>query len=114
MKEIDGPFACCGMIAHIGDIIKPTFYLALDIFQINKVPQRPEVLAEILDGAFYLPFFMGSTDGAGVRPDAERSEKFKERFVETDDRTNPFGNGGKHIVDDDFAGGPIEIAECLQ
>lgn len=49
-----------------------------------------------------------------MRPDAKIAEKFKECVVETDNRTDPLGNGGEHIVDDVFSLGPTKITESPQ
>src|SRR6202011_2134222 len=45
------------MPALISDLIHPVTCLYVDISKVGERSQRPEVLANISDGAFYFPFF---------------------------------------------------------
>jgi hypothetical protein len=56
LKSVDGAFASFAVLALVGDFAEPLPGLAVDIVQIDELPEGPEVLPRIPDGALHFSF----------------------------------------------------------
>ena len=103
LKAIHRPLAGFAMLALIGDFGQPLPRLAIHIVQIGELAQRPEVLAEIADGAFDFAFFPAAGRIAGARVEAVFASEAEEAREKTDQATIMFGDSGGQVVVDDLA-----------
>ncbi len=68
-----------------------------------------------MDGAFFhFPFFMGTSDIAGMGDNGKRSQEGQEGLIETDEGAVPLYNGRGHIIGNQFPGGSPEKAEGMK
>ena len=94
------------MNSDIGDFIAPFYGLILDIGQILECSKGPEVMPDIVDGAFFhLAFFLGLPGMAGFGNDLKGPQEVQKTIIKADQRAISLCDGGKHVVMDKFPGG---------
>ena len=102
LKSIDGALARFAVLPLIGDFREPLPCLAIHIVQIGELPQGPETLARIPDGALHFSFFPTRRHIAGLRIKAILAGESEKAREETDQAAVVFGDGSGQIVIGDF------------
>jgi len=90
--------------ALVGNFVQPLPHLAIDIGEVGKLAERPEVLAEIADApAFDLAFFPARRRVAGSGKKATLAGEAQEARIKADQSSNMLGDDGQKIVVPTFA-----------
>ena len=81
--------------AAVGYFVEPGSGLTIDIGQIGKLAQGPEVLTDIADATFFdFTFLPGSRDTAGARVEVVLAGKGEKARIHPDDLAIVLGHGG--------------------
>jgi hypothetical protein len=103
------------MDSHIGYLIAPLVGLGLQVREILERTQGPEVVADIVDHALlHLALFVGAMGVAGPGDNGQGAEEVQEGFVKTDKGSDSLGDGGQHIIGDQFFGCALEETEGME
>ena len=87
LETVIGRLAGLAVLASVGDLLEPGARLRVDIAEVGKRTQRPEVLAHIPDGAACGPQFFISGGSRVCGPDANAvSKQLFERLVADEER----------------------------
>ena len=99
-------------VGHLG---APPIGLRLEGIEVGEDAQRPEVVANIMNGAFFdFAFFLGLPDIAGHRGDVERTQELQELLIEAHHRAVMFNDRGEHVVVDQLVGCALEKFKGMQ
>jgi hypothetical protein len=102
-EPIDRAFARLAVHTLIGDFAQPLPHLPVHVVQIGELAQRPEVLAQVTDGAFDFSFLPSAGRIAGVRIEVVVfAGEAREARMEADDPAIMFSYGGGEIVVSDL------------
>jgi len=104
LEPIDGAFSRFAVHPLMGDFGKPLPGLAVHVVPIRELPQGPEGLTCIPDGALDLPFFPAGRRVAGFRKKAILAGEGQQARQKADQTAIVFGDGGGQIVVGDFSG----------
>ncbi len=99
------------MLAPVRRFVKPLPGLGIDVGEISEGAQGPETLAQVTDGSFHFALFPGRRHMAGAWDETVFSGEGQEPRVEAHQVAFVFGDGGRQVVEPDFAGA---AAECLE
>lgn len=113
LETIERPLARLAVHALISDFGEPLPRLAINIMQIGELTQRPEVLAQVSNGAFHFSFFPTAGGIAGVREEAIFAGEAKESGEKTDEASVVFGNGGGQIIVGDLTRNATQRSKCV-
>jgi hypothetical protein len=114
LETLDWSLAGGAVDSHIGYTIPPVVGLGLKVPKILERSQRPEVVLNVMDSAFFhFSFFMGAAGVAGPGDNGQGPEKVEKGPVEADDRPDPLGHGGEHVIRDQFFWGAFEEPEGI-
>ena len=97
----------------VGNFGEPLPRLTVHIMHIDEVPQRPETLARIPDGALHFSFFPTRRYIAGFRIKAIFAGEGQKAREETDQAAIVFGDSGRQIGIGNFAGHATECRERM-
>jgi len=101
--------------SHIGYGVSPVVGLGLEVEEIFEGAQGPEVVADIVDHAlFHFALFVGAMGVAGPGDNREGAEEVQEGFVKADEGAESLGDGGQHIIGDQFFGGALKKTESVE
>ena len=115
VKAVDGPLPSGGVASDIGHLIAPLIGLALEIGEITKRSQGPEVIPKVMDRAFFdFPLFLGLPHMAGTGGDLERPQKRQKVVVEAHQGALALHNGGAHGVMDKFPRGALKEVKGIE
>ena len=99
----------------IGDLIAPYTRLGIDIVQIGKGPTRPEVIADVMNAAFFdFSFGRGIAHAAGIRSDMKGTQEMQVVLIEANDVADPFNDRGFQIVVNQFGCGSAKKNERVE
>src|SRR5947209_6404020 len=101
------------MLALIGNFLQPLSRLSIDVREIGEGTQRPEVLANITDGAFDLAFFPGRPNVTGSRYETAFARKSEEARIEANQIAVVLGDSRGQIVEPDFAAHSAEVLKSV-
>src|SRR5580693_2887201 len=101
------------MLALVGNLIHPFARLSVDIGQIVKGTQRPEVLAHISDGSFDLAFLPCGRDVTGARNESVVAGEGKKARIEAHQVAFMFGDRGRKIIEPEFTRTALESIEGM-
>ena len=114
-KALAGSLAGFAVQALVGNLVQPLPRLAIDIGEIGKLAERPEVLADIADAsAFDLAFFPARRRVAGAGKEATLAGEAQKARIEADQGTHVFGDDGQKIVVPAFASNAVQSLEGMQ
>ncbi len=101
LEPVDGALPRGGVHSEVCDLIAPLCGLGLNIVQVTKRSQGPEVVADVVDGAFLdLSLLVGLPDVAGDRHHVKRPQKIQEGLVEPHQGAVALDDGCEHVVVD--------------
>lgn len=104
-EALAGPLSGGGMQTYIGDGISPLKGLAVHVVEIHEVFEGPEVVPNVVDGAFFnFSLLVGPTDVTGVRRDFKGAQEREKGLIIADDGALALGDGGGHVVEDKLFG----------
>ena len=101
------------MQASVGNFAQPLPHLPVHIVQIGELAQRPEVLAQVTDGAFDFPFLPAACGIAGVRDKAIFTSKAEEARMKADQTSVMFGHGCGQVVVSDLTRDAAQFGESM-
>src|SRR5271167_613194 len=108
-KAVAGALASFAVEALISDVLQPLPHLAIDIGEVGKLPQRPEVLTDITDtSTFHLAFFPAGGGVAGSRVEVTLTGEGQEARMEADQGTVVLRHGGRQVVVPTFTSGAAQ------
>ena len=103
------------MDSQIGDGVSPVVGLGLEVEEICERAQGPEVVPDVVDGAFFcFPLFVGAFGVAGPGDNREGAEEVQEGFIEADKGPDSFDDRCQHIVRNQFFWGAVEETEGIE
>jgi hypothetical protein len=112
---LHGLLAGGGVDSDIGHVVAPLVGLRLEVGEIPKGSEWPEVVSDVVDGAFlHFPLLLRLGHVAGNGGDVEGPQKLQKMFIETHDGALPLQHRGEHVVMDEFFGGALEKVKRMQ
>ena len=114
-KALAGSLPGFAMQALVGDLVQPFPHLAIDVGEVGKLAERPEVLAEIADApALDLAFFPARGRVAGAREKATFAGEGQEPRIKSNQSADVLGNDGQEIVIPAFAGNSAQSLKSME
>jgi hypothetical protein len=115
LEALDGSLASGAMDSHIGNLVAPLMGLGLQVREVLKRSQGPEVVSDIVDHALlHFAFFVGAMGIAGPGDNGEGAEEVQEGFVKADEGPYSLCYGGQHVIGDQFFGCALEETESME
>ena len=97
IKPLDGRLASGRVHSDIGHLVASLIGLGMEIDEVPKGPQRPEVVPDIVDGALlHLPLFLGLGHIAGDGGNLQGPQKRQKVLVETHQGALPLQDCGEY------------------
>jgi len=101
--------------SHIRDLVSPLVGLGLDVCQIFERSQGPEVVANVVDGAFFdLSLLMSLAQVTRQWNRPEGSQKGKESIIKANEGAVSLDHCGEHIIVDQSFCRPLEKHESIE